>query len=212
MLDIIDLTLWTSLKILDLRITGLKIFPKLPPSLTELYLDDNFQLQVFADEALPMLPLLEVLSCTYTFIDGRVIKELTKESIKNKNLKKLFVGGRVHDWRTTSVEDEFPACETLEELSLSNLQLTDRHAVLIVKLYPNLKTLDVTGTQISGVAVKEFVAHGITNLTLNDCSGIGLDAVDWARGQGIQVTHIFRSAGGLSGGRRFAENAFARGF
>lgn len=159
-----------------------------------------------------MLPLLEVFSCAYTFIDGRVIKEITKESIKNKSLKKLFVGGRVHDWRVTSVEDEFPACETLEEISLSNLHLTDRHAVLIVKLYPNLKTLDVSGTQISGVAVKEFVSHGIMNLTLNDCNGIGLDAVDWARGKGIQVMQVFRSAGRLNGGRKFAESAFARGF
>lgn len=110
------------------------------------------------------------------------------------------------------MKDEFPPCDTLEELSLASMTLNDRSALEVTGLYPNLKRLDISATLITGVTVKAVVKMGVEWLKINDCEKIGTDAVEWARGKGVDVLHSFPSQGGAGrGSQRFADGVFARG-
>lgn len=111
------------------------------------------------------------------------------------------------------VKEEFPPCETLEELSLASMILNDRTALEIVSLYPNLKMLDISATHITGVAVKAFVSMGLKWLKINECDRISADAVEWARGKDIEIIHNLLSRGvRVRGAARFADSVFGSSF
>jgi len=93
-----------------------------------------------------------------------------------------------------SVAEEYPASQTVEELSLSSCALLSEKRILdIVGLYPSLKRLDISYTKITGVAVKIFIEKGIKWLAMNECNHVGADAVDYARSQGVEVEFDFPS-------------------
>lgn len=139
-------------------------------------------------------------------MDGRTIKNITRESIKRGNLKSLSIGNRIVS-ATGPIKDEFPASETVENLSIGFLDIQEERILQIVTLYPNLRRLDISGTKATGVAVKVFVQMGLQYLKLNECSNISSDAVEWARGQGVEVEYSFPSRSG--GARGFRDRTFA---
>lgn len=191
-----DLEPWKFLQTLDLTNTQITQFPRLPATLKHLTLSDNPLLTIRSQEellALTVLPLLETFNCHTTALDATHVMHITSEAITKRNLKKLYIGGRMNATEKTPVEQEFPSSETVEELSLACLLLTDRRALQIVGLFPNLRKLDMSNTKITGVAVKEFVEKGITSLKLNECDEISTDAIEWARGKGISVEYKFPS-------------------
>jgi F-box/TPR repeat protein Pof3 len=152
------------------------------------------------------------LACARTSLSNTFIKSVTQESIKRGNLKSLSIGDRIFEAEDLAVpaENAYPVSGTVEELSLALLMLSDREVIKIVNLYPNVQKLDVSGTRITGVAVKTFVQLGVKRLKMNECSDVGPDAVEWARGQGIEVEFNFPSRSGNMKGYRDA--AFAGGF
>jgi len=156
------------------------------------------------------LPFLETFSCESTNISSDILKILTMASIANGKLKTLLIGGRLCEHRPGPAADEYPASEGLEELSLTTMQINDARVVPIIELYPKLRKLDVSGTRVTGVAVRQFVERGIKFLNLDNCADIGSDAVDWARGEGVEVSFIFRPLG--QGKRSFWNSSFARSF
>lgn len=89
--------------------------------------------------------------------------------------------------------DEYPASDTLDELSLKGLQVSESRILEIVALYPKLQKIDVSSTKVSGVAVKHFMKLGINWIGLNECNNVGADAVDYARSQGVEVEFKFPS-------------------
>ena len=212
--DLFDATTWTQLEYLDLSNTQLKHLPKMPETLKHLNLSGNTQLHVGDDEveAPNEMPLLETFNCESTNFSPGVVRILTEPSIKNGNLKTLLIGKRIAEHRSTPVIDEYPASDTVEELSLSHMQINDTRMLQIIELYPMLKKLDVSGTKITGVAVRRFVDKGMQKLNLNECVDISQDAIDWARGQGIEVT-FSTGAVAVAGSRKsFWNSSFARSF
>jgi F-box/TPR repeat protein Pof3 len=204
-----DLSTWTSLESLDLTNTQLGCLPKLPPTLRHLILSDNIFLNFSQDndEEPTALPLLETFACDSTQFDASIIKIITAASIKAGNLKRLSLGRRLCQC-LTPVEGEYPPSETLEELSLSFLIIGDQRAVQVASLYPKLRRLDVSGTKVTGVAVRQFVDMGITWLGLNECEQVGPDAVEWARGKGVEVSFNFPSRSANMRNARFRDLAF----
>lgn len=91
--------------------------------------------------------------------------------------------------------DELPALllherlKDLEQLGLPSLAGCDDDSVtMILKAFPRLRTLDLSGTDVTGVGVKQIVkSRHVQQLVLNDCRKLGRDAVEWAREQGISV-------------------------
>jgi F-box/TPR repeat protein Pof3 len=122
---------------------------------------------------------------------GEQIKNITSSSIKNGNLKTLNLGFRIAESMDVPVTDEYPSSNTVEELSLAGSQLREERIIDVVNLYPKLSKLNVSSTKITGVAVKHFVSAGIKWLKLNECSEISPDAIQYARGKGVEVEHTF---------------------
>lgn len=205
-----NLERWTHLEYLDLTNTQITVFPKLPETLKHLILANNCSLAI-PDVAtllsLTTLPLLETFNCHQTALKADEIKFLVGDAVINGNLKRLSVGARTNLADDSPADEEFPRSESVEELSIAMLFLNDKRIMDIVALYPNLRKLDVSGTNITGVAIRELVNRGITSLKLDECSGISPDAVEWARGKDVQVSYNFPSR---SGPPTFANSAFAR--
>ncbi|TVY57708.1 F-box/TPR repeat protein pof3 [Lachnellula cervina] len=205
-----DVSLWPRLQHLDLTDTQITLLPALPSTLKHLILNNNRHLRVdIGDHQFPSPPLLETFACTGTTLNNSVIKDITRESSKRGNLKTLLIGDRVADWRGR-VEDDYPASETVEELSLASLWEQEHKLIQIVNLYPNVRKLDISSTKATGVAVKYFVQMGVQYLKLNECSEVGIDAVEWARGQGVAVEFNFPSRSGNARGYR--DSALATGY
>ncbi|TVY36460.1 F-box/TPR repeat protein [Lachnellula subtilissima] len=205
-----DACLWPKLQQLDLTDTHITLLPDLPPTLKHLILNNNGNLRVdIGDRQFPSPPLLETFACAGTTLNNSAIKDITRESIKRGNLKTLLIGRRLADSRGRA-EDDYPASETVEELSLASLWEQEHQLIQIVSLYPNVRKLDVSSTKATGVAVKAFVQMGVQYLKLNECSEVGIDAVEWARGQGVAVEFNFPSRSGNA--RVFRDSALATGF
>ena len=68
------------------------------------------------------------------------------------------------------------------------LGLKDDDVECMLRSYKKLRSLDFSGSSITGVAIKEIVKAGhVKELIANDCLQVGRDAVDWARAQGLKV-------------------------
>lgn len=175
-----------SLKDLELKDCDLKILPLLPSTLKILALDKNLRLSNQKDDTL-LLPLLETFSCETTGLtEGLIVSTIKSTS----NLKRLLIGSRlVGDYAVA--HHDFPSCDSIEELHVSYLQYDEQNLINLVKKCPNLKTLDISYTKITGVAVKQFVDQGIKRLNLRGCDKVSPDAVEFARGKGLDVTFNF---------------------
>ena len=172
--------------------------PIFPANLKHLMLCKMVQLgsRTIGDETYE-LPLLESFDCSGTAISAQLVKAITLQSIKAGTLKKLSMGDRLVDFAPgIPVTDEFPASNSVEELSLASLIIREKRILEIVKLYPNLKKLDVSSSKVTGVAIKHFVELGIKWLKLDECSDVSPDAVEYARGKDVEVEFNFPSRSG----------------
>lgn len=131
------------------------------------------------------------------------MKRITSPSAKAGNLKELLVGFRFVD-----VHDEYPVSETVYRLSLRGLNVSERAIMEAVDKYPNVKVLDVGMTRVTGVAIKQFVQMGVRHLILDECAHISPDAIDYARGKGLQVDYNFPSRTKVTTFRESARGAF----
>lgn len=79
--------------------------------------------------------------------------------------------------------------QDLEHLSVSHSHdCNDGSMQAIAEALPRLQSLDVSGTDITGVGLKEVVnCCSLKHVIVNDCRNLGRDAVDWAQTQGISV-------------------------
>jgi F-box/TPR repeat protein Pof3 len=194
----LDLRNLKTLESLDLSNTCLQELPILPTTLKHLNLSKMRHLggHSIGDETYE-LPLLESFDCSGTAISRHMVKAVTLQSIKAGKLKKLYMGDRLTEFLPgTAVEDEYPASNSVEELSLASLIIRERRILEVIKLYPNLERLDVSGTKITGVAVKQLVQMGVKWLKLDECSEVSPDAVEYARGKGVDVQFNFPSRSG----------------
>ncbi|EPE29442.1 RNI-like protein [Glarea lozoyensis ATCC 20868] len=188
---------WTALQDLDLSNTEFSLLPMLPATLRRLILRDSRQLEGFniPEGKTLSLPLLETFDCAGTPLDSFWVNEVLEASIKHGKLRVLSIGNRlVHEPGHMSAAqwaEEFPLSLTLRELSLAASLLDEAGLMRVVQGYPHLRVLDVSYTNVTGVAVKRFVKSGIKHLKLDECNHISLDAIDWARSQGAHVDFNF---------------------
>ncbi|CAK3844359.1 Stress-induced-phospho 1 [Lecanosticta acicola] len=84
-----------------------------------------------------------------------------------------------------------PRLAELDRLSLLDCySLNDEYVETILHEFKNLRYLDVSGSSITGVGVRDIVKAGhIQELVVCDCQKLGRDAVDWARSQGLKVEY-----------------------
>lgn len=84
-----------------------------------------------------------------------------------------------------------PRLAELENLSLEGcIDANDDTMFLIAEILPQLRTLNLSETAVTGAGIKAVVKNNcLKKLVLLDCHYLGLDAVSWARGQGVKVEH-----------------------
>ncbi|GIZ49502.1 hypothetical protein CKM354_001253200 [Cercospora kikuchii] len=85
-----------------------------------------------------------------------------------------------------------PRLRELESLSLrDSMGLTDEIILAIVKGLPKLRSLDVSGSLITGAGVGDLLRmEQFTEMVLNNCQKIGhRDAIDQARKKGVKVEY-----------------------
>ncbi|ESZ92258.1 hypothetical protein SBOR_7347 [Sclerotinia borealis F-4128] len=182
----LDLRQLQGLEDLELVVCYLRSLPLFPSTLKRLSLRQNMRLSNQEDDTI-LLPLLETFNCENTGLSDGMIVAIIKNA---PNLKHLHIGSRlVGDY--AAAHHDFPLCENLEELGVSCLQYDETRFIRIVDKCPNLKTLDISCTKITGVAVKHFVDQGITWIDLQKCEKVSYDAVEYARGKGVEAIFGF---------------------
>lgn len=84
-----------------------------------------------------------------------------------------------------------PRLRSLEHISFAGvLYFTDTVLEQVTRGWPKLTSLDVSATDVTGVGVKAAVQTGrIKSINLNDCRHLDIDAVHWARSQGMEVQY-----------------------
>ena len=136
---------------------------------------DNFELALrttgLTDAQHPMR--LHTLSMTASDVCGR----LTKDVLSHPRLAEL---------KHFSLE----CCHGVD----------DSHLSIVASTFPKLESLNVSGTEVTGAGIKEVVNNGLRKLVANNCRFVGLDAIQWARTQGVQVEN--RNTDVTTGGKK----------
>ncbi|KAK0297088.1 hypothetical protein LTR91_006543 [Friedmanniomyces endolithicus] len=87
----------------------------------------------------------------------------------------------------------------LKHLTTPHESDIDRFASMVAESLQALESIDVSGTKITGVEMKQLVGMPrLKRITVKDCPHLGRDAVQWARSQGVIVDDR-ASGGGHSG-------------
>jgi len=94
-----------------------------------------------------------------------------------------------------------PRLAELKHLSLECCHgVDDSHLSIIAITLPKLQSLNVSGTEVTGAGIKDVINNGLKKLVANNCRFIGLDAIQWARTQGVQVEN--RNTDATTGGKK----------
>lgn len=84
--------------------------------------------------------------------------------------------------------------ENIVELTMMALRIDDGVAIILANRLHKLRSLNLGLTGITGVGVKSLVLKNgckLERLGLNHCHRVGIDAVEWARTHGVDVSFTF---------------------
>lgn len=149
------------------------------------------------------LPLMEDLKIGVAFVPFHHLEHALNTPGHNKpaSIRTLSMA------RSTVTESlieqalSHPRLADLEDLSLEACHdVTDRCLEIVTSTLPSLRALNVSRTEVTGAGIKTVVNNGLKKLVANDCRFIGLDAIHWARAQGVQVEH--RNTDTMTGGKK----------
>lgn len=82
----------------------------------------------------------------------------------------------------------------LVELVVTATELDDKAVEAMAAHLPSLTILDISSTYITGISVKALANNPgskLMRLNLDHCRNVGVDAVEYARSQGIEVSFKF---------------------
>lgn len=203
----LDFSIIKDLKVLTLaRMSFLKEFPLLPPTVRKLNLSGNPHLVCTIEHiAASPLPNLESLSIgSNPKAKNETVLALLEPSLEHHCLRALrmdmcpCLDFDSLDWLLDAGHGE-----ELEELSVAgNSTFGDQVSKELGRL-KSLKWLDISNTMISGIGLLHLVSRNenvIKWLCLDGCGYVGYDAVQKVRGMGIDVSH--KLAGDLRGAKR----------
>lgn len=92
----------------------------------------------------------------------------------------------------------------LAELKHLNLEcchgVDDSYLSAVASSLKKLQSLNVSGTEVTGAGIKDVIKNGLKKLVANNCRFVGLDAIQWARTQGVQVEN--RNTDTMTGGKK----------
>jgi len=202
-----DFSRWTRLEVVSFHNTRIFRMPRLPKSITcvdftdhntgtDFYFEDLQDLRYHAsnvpnleetlsDPERHQLPNLEELHTRNSkSIPPKLFEFLTRASISSGKLRILDVGGRPYEPST------YPPCKSLVGLSLAkSWEWGDDEILEMMKLYPNVKELDLSDTNVSGYGLKKITQEygPLEKVVLKGCGNISPDAFEYLEGKGTAV-------------------------
>ena len=193
----LDLSTLRQLQHLDLTALGPVLFPKLPSSLRTLIISDwhscafdNPVSQRHIGEA--NLERLTNLSVGCGFLSGDLLKILKPNKGKTTTLNLFHCTNLQYNDLIELVDSDY--LTDVVDLTLRALPVDDHIAELLASQSCALQSLDVGHTKITGVGVKSLLLKEgckLKQLNLKGCHSVGIDAVEWARAQGVSITFTF---------------------
>lgn len=106
-------------------------------------------------------------------------------------LHTLKLSGLLWDTPLFSELLSHPRLNDLQHLGLIDARgINDRIAAVIADIGKGLRTLLIPNSRITGAGLKELVLScpNLGTIDLNGCTDVSVDAIDWAREQGVSVT------------------------
>jgi len=153
--------------------------------------------------SLPLLEELKICAAEVPFGDFQLALRTTDLSLAQKPacLHTLYMTESDATGSLTKEALSHPRLAELQHLSLESCHgVNDSHLSIVATTLPKLQFLNVSGTEVTGAGVKEVIKNGVKKLVANNCRFIGLDAIQWARTQGVHVEN--RNTDAMTGGRR----------
>ncbi|KAF2720250.1 hypothetical protein K431DRAFT_313442 [Polychaeton citri CBS 116435] len=208
----------TSLTELHLHFNILRLEPVyMPASLTSLSLTSSSQIDTTVTEHgayyLPNLKTLELdlpglsLSCLDMFLSPiqRPPPPPDTPAVDLSALHTLGWGGSTRyahfDWTRLQNQSRLRKLRRLRFTDCSDAKM-DQLVEHWSSSLEELQALDLTSTAVTGVGVKALVEKGnVKDLVLDGCAQLGMDAVTWARAQGVRVAYN-TNQGVSAGGRK----------
>lgn len=194
----IDFSGLLHLQSLDLSRMRMGFFPKLPSSLQTLKLTNCY---IGGDhlQTLDTILTSDLINLTRLYIRGlhsifppalRALLESNKGNHTELNLHDFNFG--VMAVSSTITLSHLPRIVALD---LGCCHVTDSIVTELLAKIPYLETLNLESTEVTGVGVKALVLGSsegkLKKLFLNGCRDVSSDAVEWARGKGVQVDCYF---------------------
>ena len=197
----LDFSSATQLEKLDLHDADLSWFPRLPSSLRTLDISNpNFIATGWhAPSLTPQLPNLQHLFMASFFErcpdDNAYHAAVTLLAPSRGGLETLDMSSFAFDDEQLCILFEVGLLDNLSTLIASRVTKANDHvAELIAQRLQRLTVLDLSHTGVTGVGVKALVLKQgvkLQQLNLNHCREVSIDAVEFARSQGIHVDFFF---------------------
>lgn len=174
------------------------MFPSLPSSLKELNLSGCYTISFRAPQSqsnllgasLANLTSLSLASLSISLAALEALLEPSKGQLLKLDISDCFLIEN-SDITQLILRNHL---DSVVELRLRKTLVNDNIAELIAKNLHHLKILDLGSTRVTGVGVKSLVVSPTIHLEalgLQNCTTVSVDAVDFARAKGINVTYGF---------------------
>ncbi|KAB2580924.1 hypothetical protein DBV05_g587 [Lasiodiplodia theobromae] len=141
----------------------------------------------------------------YKIVDGEALCHLDNRSLRKFLLERCPSGS---SGELIKILTDIPRLHGTEDLTLVQAEFNDEvaFAQAIIDNYRNLKRLSIPSCKITGVGIKMLIKElrdrapsdggedgkrarqGLEYLNVDWCTSISPDAVEWARGQGVEVS------------------------
>ena len=193
----LDLSTLLQLQHLDLTALDAVSFPKLPSSIRTLVASDwhacafdSLASQAHIGEA--NLERLTSLSIGGGFLLSDLLKILEPNKGRTTTLNLFNSTDLQYNDLIELIESGYLA--DIVDLAMKALPVDDHVAELLARQSCALQSLDVAHTKITGVGMKSLLlkeGNKLKHLNLKGCHSVSIDAVEWARSQGVSVIFTF---------------------
>ncbi|OBT64352.1 hypothetical protein VE03_05814 [Pseudogymnoascus sp. 23342-1-I1] len=195
---VIEMASWRKLTHLDISLTQFTSVPVFPTTLTHLEAERvhvSSTNSEFDQKDFFQLPKLEYLNVKDSDL-FTVVNDMVNLALVSGSLKELHVGSNSvmaqtsnHNSWLQTLPAPSPALTTLSLRGL--VELPEKVMIAILRQYPNLETVNLAYTGATGSTLRELFEREKKPryVDMEGCDGCYYDAVEAARGAGIDVWH-----------------------
>jgi len=180
---------WPFLETLDLTSTRLRSMPHLPPNLKHFYISHNRSLRdLWPANPAPeynILPNLEAYSGSGISAEANFLDSFIKAGIESGTLRTLHISEVNY-----GVGYGHATCESLDNLSITNVLWDEAELELFIDSFPNVKHVDLSMTNATGTLIRKLLTRKDSKvewLRLHLCPRMSFDTLAYIRDMGVAL-------------------------